>query len=119
MSKLLRLSRSDFVSESGASKRFHGRFFSLSASSLPGEGSPLLACVVSKKTAAKAVERNLIKRLCREAVRAYIRKSAPTPPLALVFRAKKDAVGTPFTDILRDVGELIDKISDTRYNTPQ
>ena len=48
-----------------------------------------------------------------------MRTRASAPPLLLVFRAKKEAAGATFADILRDIGGLVDKVSDTRYNTPQ
>ncbi|OGG74151.1 hypothetical protein A3A40_03245 [Candidatus Kaiserbacteria bacterium RIFCSPLOWO2_01_FULL_54_20] len=119
MSKIARVSRVDFAAESGTGKRCHGRLFSLSAAPLSRGRRLSLACVVSKKVAPKAVERNLIKRRCREAVRAHMRTRASAPPLLLVFRAKKEAAGATFADILRDIGGLVDKVSDTRYNTPQ
>ena len=110
MSKIVRLTRADFTAERGASKRFHGKFFSLSASPLPDERKMSFTCVVSKKVAQKSVQRNLIKRRCREAVRVCVRKSAHAFPLALMFRAKKDAKGAVFADVLRDISSLIDKI---------
>ena len=119
MSKIDRLTRADFTSERTVPKRFHGKFFSLSASPLLSKRKVSVACVVSKKVAPKAVQRNLIKRHCREAVRAATRKSALPTPFALIFRAKKDVVGATFRDVLRDVASLVDKIADTRYNTPQ
>ena len=48
-----------------------------------------------------------------------MRTRAPAPPLLLVFRAKKEATGATFADLLRDVATIVDKVSDTRYNTPQ
>ena len=115
MSKIARVSRVDFAAEKSAGKRCHGRFFSLSAAPLAQGRCSSLACVVSKKVEPKAVERNLIKRRCREAVRAHIRTRASAPPLLLVFRAKKEATGATFADMLRDIGGLVDKVSDTRY----
>lgn len=118
MAKTIRLSRADFGAI-GAPRRFHGSLFSLSVSSLPEGRQHASACVVSKKIAAKAVQRNLLRRRCREAVRVHIRKLAASSPFALVFRAKKAAEHASFADIEQEVSMLIDKIPDTGYNTPQ
>ncbi len=100
-------------------KRYHGRFFSLSVASLPLGRHSSLACVVSKKVASKAVQRNLIKRRCREALRACIQKGINVPSSIFVFRAKKDASNAAFADVFHDISGLIDKISNTRYNASQ
>lgn len=118
MAKTIRLSRADFGAIE-APRRFHGALFSLSVSPLPEGRQHAFACVVSKKIAAKAVQRNLLKRLCREAVRAHIRKLTASSPFALVFRAKKAAEHASFADIEQDISMLIDKISITGYNMPQ
>src|SRR3990167_9710528 len=80
------LARIDFLRHAGArTRRFHGALFSLSVTELPsGARGPKCACVVSKKVSPKAVERNLIKRRCREAVRTLIlkRNEALAPPSA-------------------------------------
>src|SRR3989344_2469237 len=107
MARIVRLSRVDFKAGKDAGKRCHGRFFSLSASTMPSGGSSSLTCIVSKKVSPRAVQRNLIKRRCREAVRAHLRASTSVPPLVLVFRAKKEAAGATFADIFRDIGGLI------------
>src|SRR3989338_1166324 len=112
------LARTDFLRHAGAgARRFHGALFSLSVSALPsGARGPKCACVVSKKVSPKAVERNLIKRRCREAVRTLIlkRNEAPAPQsagLALVFYAKREARGAAFEDIRKDTVSLLGRAS--------
>ncbi|MBI2610638.1 ribonuclease P protein component [Candidatus Kaiserbacteria bacterium] len=110
MKRNSRLTRVDFPA-ARVRVRFHGAFFSLSASPLSRERQTSFTCVVSKRVAQNATQRNLIKRRCREAVRARLRTfTAETPP-ALVFRAKKEAAGASFSMIKRDVDTLVDKIS--------
>ena len=92
-----------------------GALFSLSVSPLRGESVPRWACVVSKKVAAKAIQRNRIKRQCRESVRA--RAGGVPEPLALIFRAKKEAVRATFAELDHDIRSLIEKLRDVRYNT--
>lgn len=114
----MRLNRADMQAMRPQS-RIHGAFFSLSIASLPSERRSSFACVVSKQVAAKATERNLIKRRCRAAVVARLKESSSGSPLGLVFRAKSSAARATFADIERDIRLLIDKISTTGYNLPQ
>lgn len=109
------MSRADFTRlEKTKSRRVPGSLFSLSVSPLHGERASRWACVVSKKVASKAIQRNRIKRQCRESVRAH---AGDVPePLALVFRAKKEAVRAPFAELDRDIRSLIEKLRDVRYN---
>ncbi|MDO8561991.1 MAG: ribonuclease P protein component [bacterium] len=88
-------------------RRKRGAYFILSYGVLAGGRSKntQIACVVSKKTAARAVDRNLIKRRCRAAARnllADIKK-----PLAFIFYANRNAKGASFAEIKQDVDELM------------
>ena len=105
-----RLSRSDFVRIRGGKRqsRVHGTCFSLAASPLSGDIGPKFACVVSTKVSKKEVERNRIKRLCREAVSSRI--AGIRKPLALVFYAKQEAADPPRIAIHDDVDALLRKI---------
>lgn len=103
------LARTDFLRLAGArARRFHGALFSLSVSGLPsGVRGPKYACVVSKKVSPKAVERNLLKRWCREAVRTLVLQRVE--PLALIFYAKREARGATFADIRKDTTSLLER----------
>jgi ribonuclease P protein component len=116
MPKHQRLSRADFASISAArSRRFFGTYFSLSVGPLPSGAvaqGPKCACVVSKKVAKNATDRNLIKRRCREACRTVlaIGKHGLQNHASLVFYAKKEAKGAPFKEIEKDVMNLLGQI---------
>lgn len=86
--------------------RVHGRFFSLSVEPIQGPAS-CWTCVVSRKVAQGAVDRNRIKRWCREAVRARVKKEKPR---ALIFRAKATAARAIFAEIDQDVADLLSRI---------
>ena len=109
------MSRADFARlEKTKSRRIPGSLFLLSASPLPSENAPRWACVVSKKIASRATVRNRIKRQCRESARTHV--DDVSEPLALVFRAKKEAVRATFADVDRDIRSLIEKLHRVRYN---
>ena len=105
------LSHADF--ELMANSRFRrerGTYFALSHGSIPGpqEGCPRVACVVSKKVAARAVDRNLIKRRCRDAARRLI--ADIKEPLALVFYANRNAKDASYEEIEKDMSKLVQKL---------
>ncbi|MBI4080100.1 ribonuclease P protein component [Candidatus Kaiserbacteria bacterium] len=106
MTDKTRLSRTDFATLR-TGRRLHGALFSLSVSPLPRARRTSFACIVSKAVAGKATHRNLIKRRCREAVRARLRAFSTRTPLALVFRAKKPAAAAAFSAFKRDIDTLI------------
>lgn len=71
-----------------------------------------MASVVSKKIAARAVDRNRTERRCREAVRAHmlrIRKplAPPHAGLALVFHGKREAISASFEETKKDIETLL------------
>jgi ribonuclease P protein component len=90
-------------------KRVHGRYFSLAAAPLPGEGTTALrSCVVSKKVSPLAAVRNRIKRQCRAALSPHLKKMKGT---ALICTAKRDATGASFRDMSADVAQLIARLA--------
>jgi ribonuclease P protein component len=82
--------------------RLQGRYFSLSFGTLPGR-SPAGACVVSKKAAPKAHDRNRIKRRCR----SILAKLMPGERLVFVVYAKKGAAAASFSDTEADIRSLV------------
>jgi len=105
MTKIYRLSRADFSSLNPFLKE-GGRFFTLTVAK-SSDGQPHFACIVSKKTAHRAHERNRIKRRCRAAVREI----SPREPFAFVFTAKRSALDAEYAEILTDVRSLFVKVS--------
>ena len=110
MPKKHRLSHSDFKLVANARfRRERGKYFTLSYGTIPGTKGvyPRIACVVSKKGAARAVDRNLIKRRCRDAAKSFI--SDIKEPLVLVFYAGRNAKSAPHAEIKKDMHELLQK----------
>lgn len=106
------LTHADFVRvEQAKFRRERDSLFILSYGTLVGQklGELKAACVVSKKTAARAVDRNLIKRRWRDAMRGNLH--IPTPS-ALVFYAMKGAKGASYADIKSNVDGLIARASE-------
>jgi ribonuclease P protein component len=113
MPKQQRLSRADFASLTAAKqRRFFGVYFSLSMAFIPTNGSVSklnCACVVSKKVASNAVDRNLIKRRCREVCRLNIKSLMV--PVSLIFYTKKEAKGATYSEIEKDIKRLLTQAS--------
>lgn len=110
MPKKYRLSHSDFkLITNSRFRRERGAYFILSHGRLPGaqDNHLRIACVVSTKAAARAVDRNLIKRRCRDAVRNLI--AGAKEPLALIFYANKNAKKASFKEMKADIEKLIEK----------
>jgi ribonuclease P protein component len=103
MPKLHRLTHADFTALKTL-RRENGKFFTLAVSHSPHKKAQF-ACVVSKKTALRANERNLIKR------RSYaaIRENLPREGFAYVFTAKSSAKEATFAEIADDVTHLFEK----------
>ncbi len=102
-----RLTRIDFTRMRGF-KRLNGRFFTLSFGTLSERTSSGVACVVSSKIAAKAVDRNRIKRRCRAILSGHV--SQLRPSIVLVFVAKKGASTASFEETTNDLMELISQV---------
>ncbi len=116
MSRLNRVTRADFVHmERGT--RAHGTLFSATIAPMSPPRVSAATCVVSKKVAMRATERNRIKRRCREALRRHVNEF-PKQTI-LVLYAKKAAVEAPFADVERDIRSLIEKIARIGYNARQ
>lgn len=104
------LTHADFVRAGKAAfRRERGACFILSYGALSEGGSrdPQIACIVSKKTAARAVDRNLIKRRCRAAARNLLAEIKN--PLTFIFYANKNAKSASFAEIRQDVENLMQK----------
>ena len=107
------MTRADFSSVDRArSRRFFGTYFTMSVSSQSTENKadkPKFACVVSKKIAARAVDRNRIRRLCKEALRTA--SDPVVHPPAIIFYAKKESKSATFQDIAADIKKLLAQTS--------
>ena len=74
--------------------------------------STKIGFVVSKKIHKRAVKRNRIKRLMRESVRLYIKKSEgfDTKYMSLIFVASSGALNKTYKDIDFAINNLMDRI---------
>lgn len=71
-------------------------------------GHPRLGLAISKKAAKSAVERNRIKRVCRESFR---HRQAELPGVDLVVMAQRSrVVGTPNAALFQDLDKLWSKL---------
>lgn len=103
-----RLTRTDFkLFSSQKARRIRGTFFTAATIPLPAGTPPKVACVVSKKVVRKAVDRNRIKRRCREALRqlmTHIKQS-----VALVLYANTTSNKATFEELSDDIKNLLQK----------
>jgi len=102
------LSHADFVRIDMAKfRRERGSYFILSFGILYGQKTLGIkaSCVVSKKTAPRAVDRNLIKRRWREAMRECL--PFLSAPATLIFYAMRPANNASYKDIKKDVAALV------------
>lgn len=83
-------------------RRIQGALFSLAVS--PREGAAACACVVSKKVAAKAVARNLLKRRTRAILSPLVRALSPG---SYIFTAKRAAADASYVDLRKDIELLV------------
>lgn len=103
MMRRARISRAEFTHP--WDRRISGRLFTLVVGSQGGT-SPRFACIVSLRVARRAVDRNRIKRRCREAARAALKMA---PPRAYAFYARGGAAHASFADIEQDVREIVSR----------
>lgn len=106
------LTRADFARMKGF-KRLMGAFFSLSWGKIEGRTTPASACVISAKTAPRAVVRNRIKRRCRATMAPLI--SRMDEPWILVWHAKKGAVHASNEEMKREIQELMSRAGITPH----
>ncbi len=86
-------------------RRLAGEFFSLGIARSDRRGA---ACVVSKKVAAHAVDRNTVKRR----VRAILMQELPLlSPATYVLYAKKGVVEATFVDVRSDLVKLFRRVT--------
>jgi ribonuclease P protein component len=111
MPKKQRITRADFSSlTEKRPQRSFGLYWTLSTSPLPSSTQstlPCFACVVSKKVAAHAVDRNRIKRHCREIFRTVPEAKLATS--SYIFYAKKEARDATHSQHLADITRLIEQ----------
>ena len=119
-----RLKHRDFSSINTAQgRRCYGTYFTLSVGVQRGAGpseKAKFAVVVSKKIAARAVDRNRIRRLCKEVVRQE--SDTIRGPQTLILYAKKAARSASFKEIETDIVELFSQLPTAPiagYNTRQ
>lgn len=105
-----RLTRADFnLLLKVKTRRINGVFFTVTIAPLPDALHSKASCVVSKKIARRAVDRNTIKRRCREAVHPFL--SVLKKPVMLMFYAKKESLGAPFQVVNEDVTKIFSQLS--------
>ena len=105
MPKGKRLTRGSFPSRFAF--RTSGSLVSVAVAPLKnGTHKAKYACVVSKKVARKAVDRNALKRRCRHILSSY---SPALPPVALVAYPKKEALEASYAELEKELHALIDK----------
>lgn len=88
-----------------ADRRLSSTYFSLSIGKAAQVGA---ACVISKKIAARAVDRNRVKRRCRAALLPLLPALSPA---RYVFYAKKEAVRAESGEIARDLQKLVERLA--------
>ena len=101
-----RLKRADFKLFLGQkAHRTRGAFFTVSVVSAPSGSGTKAGCVVSKKTARHATDRNRIKRICREVVRAILNKIEE--PVVFVLHAHPASISATHEDLSGDIKQVL------------
>ena len=93
---------------------FHQKGVTLFCGRLKKEGDTKIGFVVSKKIHKRAVKRNRIKRLMREAVRLYIKNanSFDSKYMSLIFVASAKLLEKDYNYINKNIAELMEKVND-------
>ena len=105
MTQVRRIGRKDFmILSTGHLRRYRGSLFSLSVASTHGQRARSTV-VVSKKVAARAVDRNLIKRRARAVIATELKKN--DTPHAYLFYARKETLRAPYAHFVADITQLM------------
>ena len=93
---------------------FHKGGITVFCGRLKKEGETKIGFVVSKKIHKRAVKRNRIKRLMREAIRLHIKKSKNfnNKYMSLIFVASAKLLEKDYNYINKNIEELMDKLDD-------
>jgi len=106
MPKKTRLRRREFPKRH--QRRVNGELFSLALSPVSGSSPAKFSCVVSKKIAPRAVDRNTLKRRCREVFRPLL---ADKKAMLVVVYPKKSALLVSYAHFSREAKALLGKMS--------
>lgn len=109
--------RTEFTRVKRTGRVFAGRFFGLLVARQSPEvkgGIPRIAFIVSKKIHLKSTQRNRVRRLMKEAVRALLPKFKPG--FDFVFLAKKTIIGKTLVEIRTEVDKILNEKNYSRLN---
>lgn len=98
----------DFEKVLAEGKIIQGEFFGLAVSQDERNENPKVGFIISNKVSKKAVERNRIRRILREATKKEIEELSQKS--LLVFLAKKSAVGVSARRLSRDAQKLLERV---------
>ncbi len=104
--KTKRLTKEDFK-KNRQKFFFRGELFDVSYIPLP---SQKFACVISKKTLNKAVDRNTTRRRVYNSLHAYIKEEHHTTPYSLIFYPKKTLLTTPYQQLYNEIKKVFDTL---------
>jgi ribonuclease P protein component len=82
---------------------FRGEYLDIAALTLPTQK---FACVISKKTFKRAVDRNLITRR----IFSVIKDSKPNPLYSIIFYPKKGSITIPFLKLHDEIKKAFDTL---------
>ena len=100
-----RLTRSDFSTPTGKSRRFSCPLFSLSITEGVPTESTKVGIIVSKKVSPKATDRNVVKRRLRAGVRPML--GLVPRGLTIVIIARKEALGATMGAMRREMERML------------